>query len=153
MPRIKNQFKVIHTRSDARGNMLLVDEEPVYGTRRVFLHLKGEDHKRLIGQIDRQNRIIFMKRDKTRHFFHKMQSWGFNYTVIKDTMQFDNVLLQVSEGEMIEHFMVPRKFILDNGVVKEFAKTGFEIQIMLRVEYLEKFKTSYRFEPSKLLST
>lgn len=151
MPRIRRQYKNIHKRSDSRGNMLLVEQEPVYGTKKIYLHLKGEEFQRLVAEIDPNNRTMFLKRDRNKHFHFQMMSYGFNYSILKDTKNTDNILLQVRDGDDNEYYMLPRKFILENGVVKEFSKVGFEIQIFLRVEYLEKFKTKNRWSPSKLL--
>jgi hypothetical protein len=152
VPRIKREYKTTHTRSDRAGNMLLVKEEPVYGTRKFYLHLVAEKHARLIGEVDRQNKIMFMKRDSAKHYHFQMRAYGFNYVVLKESQQFDRILLQIKLlDDYYEYYLIPKSFIMEYGQVKEFNKTGFEIQIFLRAEYLERFKTKQRFERSKLV--
>lgn len=152
MPSIKRQYKQTHIRHDRGGNALVVYEEPVYGTRKFYLHLAIEKNPRLIGEVDRSTKIMFMRRDWAKHYHFAMRAFGFNYIVLKESQQFDKILLQIKKAEdYYEYFLIPKKFILDCGQVKEFNKTGFEIQIFLRSEYLEQFKTKERFQRSKLV--
>jgi hypothetical protein len=152
MPQIRREYKVTHQRSDRAGNMLIVKEEPVYGTRKFYLHLMAEKNPRLIGECDRNQKLMFMKRDWDKHYHFQMRAFGFNWVVLKESQQFDRILLQIKRSEdYYEYYLVPKKFILDFGQVKEFNKTGFEIQIFLRAEYLEQFKTKERFVRSKLV--
>lgn len=150
MPKVKIVFKDIHKRSDVKGNMLIVSEEPVYGNRKVYIHLAAESRRRLIGEIDRQNKIMFIRRDKNKHLHYKMNSYGFNWTVINETKQFNSVLMMLKDGDSQQWYMIPVQFIKESGSVKNFSKSGFELQVFLRVEYLPSFKTSSRFIKNKL---
>jgi hypothetical protein len=153
MPRVKRLFKPIHQRSDKKGNMIIVTEEPVYGNRKVYIHLAGEDKPRLIGEIDRRNKILFVRRDKSKHYHYKMNAYGFNWVVINETKNFNQVLLLLKDGSMKQYFMIPVDFIKSNGMVKNFSSSGFELQVFLRAEYLDRFSTKTRFNQSALLQT
>lgn len=140
----------MHQRSDSRGNQFIVKIEPRYGNWKVYEHLYGEEYPRLIGDVDVKNRVMFMKRDKNKHFHYQMKSYGFNYIVIKDIADLKYILLMEIDGDDRTYYMLPIEFIRTNAVVKHFQKTGFELQYFLRVEYLERFKTNNRFEAGRL---
>lgn len=152
MPRVRPQFKCIHRRHDRDGNALIVEEEPRYGNRKVYLHLACERSPRLLGEIDRQNRIMLVKRDMSKHLHHQMNSYGFNYTLLHDGLMFDSILLEESIGEEKLRYLIPVQVIREYSIVKNFKKTdGFEIQYFLRREYLMKFITKKRFKQNALV--
>jgi hypothetical protein len=150
MPAIRNEWKVISKRSDRNGNFFIVEEEPQYHNWKVSIHLAGEKRARLIGEIDTENLTMLVKRDKSRHFLREMLAYGFNYTVINDIVDLRNILMLETDGERKTYYLIPVKFIKENGKVKEFNKTGFEIQIFLRHEYLTRFLFKGRFEHGRL---
>lgn len=152
MPVVRKEFKIIHKRSDREGNFFIVEEEPEYGNWKVYVHLKGEKNRRLIGEVDTQNRMMFVRRKKERHFHHKMNAYGFNYTAIKDIVNLQNILMLEQVGDRKTYYKIPVKFIKDNGVVKNFSKSGFEVQLFLRYEYFDKFKTESKFEKGRLVN-
>lgn len=150
MPKVKRQFKNIFKKSDAKGNVLLVEEEPTYGNRKVYIHLTTEGYPRLIGEIDRNNKVIFMERNKQKHFMWSMRAYGFNWFVINKTDQFVNVLLRESDGDDDTWYLIPVEKIKELGTTKNFGEQGFELQTFLRIEYMENYKTDKRFEKNRL---
>lgn len=151
MPVVRKEFKTIHKRSDNKGNFFIVEEEPEYGNWKVYVHLSGEKNRRLIGEIDTENRMMFVRRKKERHFHFKMMSYGFNYVAIQDIVNLQNILMLETIGDRKTYYKIPIKFIKEHGVVKNFSKSGFELQVFLRYEYFEKFRTSNRFEKGRLV--
>ena len=111
MPRVKKQWKQTHIRTDRIGNSIIVSEEPVYGTRRFELHLVSEEFPRKIGEVDRKTKIIFMRRDRAKHLMREMNAYGFNYHVMKESAQFNHVLLQVRVyDDYYEYYLIPKSF-------------------------------------------
>lgn len=150
MPRVRVQFKDTHKRSDAKGNMLILSQEPVFGNKKLHIQLAGEMRRRLIGEIDTQNRTMFVRRNKEKHLHHKLNSYGFNWHVINEATSFTNVLMLVQSGGKNNYYMIPTQFIKENGSVKNFSASGFELQTFLRIEFLERFTTDKKFIKGKI---
>lgn len=150
MPVIRNEYKTIHKQSDRDGNTFMILQEPVYGNWKVYIHLHNEKYKRMIGQIDTQNRIMFVERDKSKHYHREMMAYGFNYTVIDKIANLKKVLMLETDGTRQTFYLIPVEFIKANSKVKNFQKSGFEIQYFLRYEYLERFIFTGRFEKGRV---
>lgn len=152
MPVVRKQFKTIHKRSDNKGSFFIVEEEPEYGNWKVYVHLCGEKNRRLIGEIDTENLTMFVRRKKERHFHHKMMAYGFNYVAIQDIGNLRNILMLEEIGDRKTYYIIPVKFIKEHGVVKNFSKSGFELQIFLRYEHFERFRSNQRFVKGRLVN-
>lgn len=153
MPRIRREFKTIHVRSDKDGNQLIVKEEPVYGNRKIYVHLNVEQYPRFIGEIDRQNRILIVRRQRNKHLHRDMNSYGFNYTVIHDTKQFSQVMLEETNGEEFTRYLIPVKDIISHSVVKFFKQEGLEVQYFMRLEIIQRYISKQRFRQNKLCAS
>jgi hypothetical protein len=151
MPRVRRTWKVIHRRSDRDGNMLIVEEEPVYGNRKIYLHLTTEKGPRLLGEVDRQNQTLLVKRNRSKHLHHQMNAYGFNYALIHDAKMFNQVLVEEEFAGDKYRYLIPTSIIMEWSTVKNFKQDGFEIQYFLRFEYFNKFLTKKRFVQNKLL--
>lgn len=150
MPAIRNEYKTIHKQSDRDGNTFLIKQEPLYGNWKVYVHLHNEKYPRLIGQIDTENRIMYIERDYNKHYHREMMAYGFNYTVIEKIADLKKILMLEDCGGRQTLYLIPIQFIKDNSKVKNFQKSGFEIQYFLRREYLERFIFTGRFEKGRI---
>lgn len=84
-----------------------------------------ENKEKLIGIVDKTNRVLNVKRIRSRHLFQKTMAYGFNYYILKNAKLFDKVHLKDDKDEWI----VPVQFILDKGDFKHFKNNGnFELQ-------------------------
>jgi len=137
-------------RTDPKGNKFIIEQEPKYGNWKVYEHLAGEEYRRLIGEVDTANRVMFVKRDKSRHYHYMMKAYGFNYIVIKDIEDLKYILLMEKDGDHRTYYMLPIEFIRQHANIKQFSAVGFELQYFLRHEYLERFKTNNRFEKGRI---
>jgi hypothetical protein len=122
-------------RKDNEGNKIIT--EPNDFGMCVYLQLKSEDKKRVIGVINEANRTMDIFRDREKHLFRKGNAYGFNNYVLENATKFDTIILKDS----ISRWEVPVKFILENGRFLLFKQQGFEIQKFVSLEQLEQFKT------------
>src|SRR5687768_15898080 len=123
MPIVRKQYKVIHKRSDSKGNFFIVEQEPLYGNWKLYVHLTGEDRRRFIGEIDKDNRVMLVRRDKSKHYHFQMRAYGFNYRIINDIADLQSILLEERDGASVAYYLIPVSFIKTSGVVKEFMKS------------------------------
>lgn len=152
MPRIKRQFKEIHRRSDKSGNMLIITQEPVYGNKKIFIHLITEAMPRFIGEVDKQNGILLIRRKRDRHLHREMNAYGFNFILIRDAKLFTQVLLEEEvTTNFHQRYLIPTKDIMNYSTVKYFKEEGLEMQYFMKLEQLSRYITKKKFKQSKLL--
>jgi len=104
----------------------------------IILRLKLEAHtkQRLIGTVTKSTRTIEMRRKRDIHLFRKGNAYGFNDFVLRNQTTFDLVRL----NDETTNWVIPVKYILENGTYLEFSKVGFELQRFLSLEQLEIFR-------------
>lgn len=113
---------------DNEGNILRRE-----GTA-IFLKLKREKRTRRIGDIN--NRILYMTRKRNRHIHVKSNSYGFNHWLLDNAKLFDYIVIQDEMGA----YKIKKDYIVKKGDFLFFKQTGFEKQIFLSVEDIERFK-------------
>lgn len=152
MPQIKRQFKTISRRSDSVGNMLIVDQEPLYKNYKIYISLVSEGgRKRLIGEVDTQNKIMLVKRDKAKHYHRASNSYGFNKVVIEEIGVFRRVLLMEIDGDQTDYYLIPDTVILKEGHKLNFVSQGFELQWFLPMQVILKYKFGGRWQEGKMI--
>jgi len=127
---------IIKTQPDERGNYFSVESDQLMLIRSIFLNLKAENKSRQIGVLYTKDRRLEVNRNRSRHLFRKNNSYGFNEHIIRTAILFDSVLLKDEFGV----FDIPRSVILENGTYLEFMEQGFEKQIFLSLEIIERYK-------------
>lgn len=153
MPQVQRIFKVINRRSDSIGNMLIVKQEPLYKNYRIYLALVEEGtRERFIGEVDAENKILLVKRDKAKHYHRASNSYGFNRVVIEEMSIFNRVLLMEVDGDQIDYYLIPDVYILKHGHKLNFVSQGFELQWFLPMQEIVKFKYGGRWEKGKLIA-
>lgn len=150
MPIIRNEPKVIHKTSDNFGNFFIVEREPKYGNWKIYVHLKTEKYRRMIGEVDTENFLMFVIRDKSQHLHREMKAYGFNYKAIDTIANLKHILIREEDGDIRNFYLIPIAFIKQSSVIKNFSKSGFELQYFLRVEYLTRFKVPHKFERGRM---
>ncbi len=129
----------IVSRSDENGNLIIIRRNP----KRVILSLKlvNEKKYRRVGEINKQQRVMTVRRTKKFHLLRAADSYGFNHQILKDAHTFDFVRILTDEAE----YKIPRLTILDIGDFLWFKHQGFEKQIFLSREQLSHYKREVKF--------
>lgn len=116
--------------TDTHGNRLYSKGATVY------LRLAKGEHRKL-GVIDPKQKVFAVKRERIKHLFRKNNSYGFNHHFLSTpTIAFDKILLEDDYGK----FLIPVKYVMENGKFLNFLQKGFERQLFLQLERIETFK-------------
>ena len=132
---IKKQSNPLKDRryNDKHNNSMIFDTKGG-----VYLRLDGDQKDRKIGIIDRANRLIRMERKVEKHLFLQNHSYGFNYHLLKYNNSFDTIRLTDDNGL----YYIPKSVVLTRGDFKRFNKQGFELQLFLELDIIEKYKSN-----------
>jgi len=103
----------------------------------VKIKLHKESFARSLGTIVCGEKTLYTKRDSSKHLHYKSNSYGFNHAFILNAKRFDKVRLEVDESEV---YLIPTSVILVEGFFLHFQKEGFEKQIFLGVETINKYR-------------
>lgn len=153
MPQIKRVFTTINKRSDSAGNMLIIKQEPLYKNYKIYLALVEEGtRERFIGEVDTENKILMVKRDKAKHYHRASNSYGFNKVVIEEVAVFNKVLLMEIDGVLVDYYLIPDRDILRKGHKLNFVSQGFELQWFMPMQEIVKYKYGGRWEKGKMLA-
>lgn len=131
--------KVVNTSPDQEGNFFEIVNDADIIT--IFLKLKKESKKREIGVINVSLSTMFIKRSREKHLFRKNQSYGFNEHIISNATTFQYVRF---DDEFISA-LIPRKVIMEKGSYLHFKEIGFERQLFLTLEEINKYSTGKLF--------
>lgn len=141
----KLQPKLLHTYiiKDEGGNGDLLIAEHFESVIKMSLKLQSEQgRKRLIGVIDEKERVMTIRRKRSKHLHYMSNSYGFNHFILDKAKLFDDVLLYDEFGA----YRIPRKYILENGKFMNYKYNGgFELQIFLSLELITEFTTKPKF--------
>jgi hypothetical protein len=130
---------IINTTPDQEGNFFEIINDG--DTIIIFLKLKKEKKKREIGIIYVSQSTLFITRNREKHLFRKNQSYGFNEYIISNATKFEYVRFN---DEFISA-LIPRKIILEKGSYLHFKENGFERQLFLSLEEINKYSTGKLF--------
>lgn len=132
-----NKLKPIRVavHKDGNGNQLIIDHFPTYAN--IKLKLKAEKKSRNVGTLDFSSRTLWVKREREKHLFRKMNAYGLNHYLLKEAKLFDHVRLRDEYHE----WFIPREFILEKGQFLNFSNHGgFELQIFIPIDLIMDFK-------------
>lgn len=134
-PRVKKAkaADVVASLSDDYGNLLITKNNG----KRILLTLKlvSEKKFRRIGTINLEQRVIDIRRKRSKHLFNRNESYGFNYKLLADAKLFDNIRLTDEH----QTWKFPKQFVLDEGSFLHFKKEGFERQIFVTLQQLSQY--------------
>jgi len=123
----KKPYAVIE---DKQGNRLIRKKTTMH------LALKGAKSLREIGRINFNARTMSTYRSRTKHLHRQSNSYGFNHYLIKNAVTFDSVLLKDEYGM----YRISCEVILKDGFFLYFKQEGFELQIFLSLDTINKYK-------------
>ena len=127
----------VFTIKDDIGNIIESTHKAHIATLR--LKLASEKHYRSIGRINMKHRQLEVMRERSKHLFRKYNAYGFNHHILANATLFDHVLLKEDNGV----YNVPKEVILEKGKFMNFKNHGgFELQIFLPLDEIEKYKTT-----------
>lgn len=106
----------------------------------LYLKLKSENRKRLLGAVTISTRTMRVRRNRSEHLYRIGNAYGFNHYVLSTTKRFDTINL----SDEFEDWKIPVKFILENGKILFHKQQGFELQIFVSLEQIQQFKTTNR---------
>lgn len=141
---MKKEQEEIRTVTDECGNALLC----VSNGKRIKLILKliseqtpTKKKSRRLGIINKAVKTFYIRRKRERHLFLKTNSYGFNYKILSEALLFDKIRLIDDVAE----WLIPKKFILEEGKFLFFKSEGFEKQIFITLDQMEQFKKEPKF--------
>lgn len=114
---------------DKSGNMLYRSGNV------ILLDLLSEDRRRRLGTI--VDDYIHMKRDPKKHLLRVANAYGFCYELLATAKKSKFIKLYLTG--ISTSYWIPIKDILEKGDFLFFKKQGFERQIFLTVEQIEKY--------------
>lgn len=129
----KTVFRKFPIDDQAMNNLLIRQNEK---TIVVYLQLHGERRSRKIGVVTKSTRTLSVRREREQHLFRKGNAYGFNEYVIRNQTSFTHISL----FDGVEHWKIPVEFILSNGTYLNFKEKGYERQLFVTLEQIEKFK-------------
>ena len=124
---------MINQIQDSKGNSLILENKD----KLIFVSLKlsAENKSRMLGTINREKRVIEIKRNSKKHLMYKIGGYGFNHKLLKESKTFDLILLNDENSQ----WLIPKTFILENGRILNFSQEGFELQIFIPLNKIKDF--------------
>lgn len=116
--------------TDKIGNKLYREGDVIY------LKLVSQNYRRKLGVIDEQSKIFLTTRVYEKHLYRNAKSFGFNSEFLRSASLFKDVKLLTDRNES---FVIPVKTILEEGSYLHFKKQGFERQIFLSLDKMQKY--------------
>lgn len=106
----------------------------------LHLRLKSEGRERLLGHVDFTTKTFYCKRDSKVHYHYKTEGYGFNWTVINDSMlAIEHIHLLVDDKE---HYTFPKTALSEFGKFLNFKEQGFELQKFLSLKMIQMYNKS-----------
>lgn len=102
----------------------------------VSLKLSSETKHRRLGVVNLKQKTINIVRNRTKHLYRKLNSYGFNDTLLRQTTHFDTIRLR----DEFESWKIPLNFILEHGKYLHHLQQGFEKQRFISLPELAQFK-------------
>ena len=135
----KSAFAVIE---DAFGNKIIRKQAKIY------LKLAEEDSHREIGYIDFKTGTFICRRRKSVHLHIKSNSYGFNHKIMTEAVTFDKVKIYIDAAV----YLMPVEDIVKYGQFLFFKQKGFELQLFVPVEIIERYPLGLKQKPKPLLA-
>jgi hypothetical protein len=101
----------------------------------IYLHRKSTKYTTKLGVLDEVNKTFHMERSRETHVLLIAKSYGFNYELLKKATKFNKVRLEDDCGV----YLIPVKVLLQEGSFLHFKKKGFEKQIFVKLEVIERY--------------
>ena len=102
----------------------------------IQLRLASENFGRDVGRVDLKERTLELIRNRESHLMRKNNSYGFNEYMIREAKLFDDIELRDDVGT----YKFPKSVVLEQGQYLHFKEQGFEKQLFVPLEVIEKFE-------------
>ena len=141
--RKKKQVLNIWIDVDRKGNVFIAEhtKEDIF----VYIYLKSEDRKRYIGRINKEQRMLFIRRDRKKHCHRKTSSYGFCFKLFKESTRFDTVHMRDEFGS----FQFTRSLVIKESSVMNFTQAedgnDYELQYFLPIKVMNKHEKESEF--------
>jgi len=121
---------------DNAGNVLLL-ESCRHGFA-LFIRLREEHHRRLVGKVVIKTRRMHLDRDPDLHLLNKADAYGFNFHVLNTAKTFDTIILhETGTGKV---YQLDRNEMIANAKYLFFKEQGFEKQIFLSRDWIAQYE-------------
>jgi len=105
---------------------------------KMYLNLISEPRYRRIGDfVKEEEHVIIMRRNPTRHLLRVANAYGFCYEFLKTARKIKVIRLLIVGTKDFYHILISD--LLKHGDFLFFKQQGFEKQIFLTLEQLEKY--------------
>jgi hypothetical protein len=136
---IKSQ---IFANDDSHGNRLYMrvffDENNQFTNATIYLKLKSEENRRQLGNMDFITHTFYCKRSTAKHYHRQMKGFGFNWTVLSDTLlNIKKIHLVVDDNE---EYLFDCSLIKEYGKFLNFKQQGFELQKFMPLSLIKNFR-------------
>lgn len=101
---------------------------------KIYHQRLGKWHE--IGETDFSRRTLTVRRNKKEHFMRAFDGYGFNKEVIESDRFFDVIILEETDEEEQNTYLLPREDVALEG--KLYQAEGYERQIFLSMEQLNR---------------
>ena len=120
---------------DESGNVLIAEHDNWLITLTLLF---TDGHKRIIGRIDKENKILKLTRVREKHLMRVNNSYGINYFLIENGKLFNTIQLQ----DDFKTWTISKEYLIENCITMNFKKQGFELQKFITLEKLDSYKTT-----------
>lgn len=103
---------------------------------KVYLKAEGWDREKLLGIKTETG--VSVKKDRNKHLLRMDQSYGINKELLESLEETAKIQLSDDHGT----YELPVATILDEGVERDFSKTGSEPQLFIPLKTWENNKVS-----------
>jgi hypothetical protein len=125
----------ISDHKDNFGNTLRIEKYTEMNVLKLLLpRLKETRH---IGRIHKPTRVMYTERMRGKHLHRNTNSYAFNEYLLTNCELFDQI--EMKEGRK-HRYVIPVKFIIENGRTRAYGEQGFEKQIFISREDIQQFK-------------
>jgi hypothetical protein len=135
--RKKRQVLNTYRENDRRGNVFIA--EHTKDEIHLYLYIKTEDRKRYIGKINKENRVLYIRRDRMKHYHYESKGYGYNYKLFKHSTRFDTVHLT----DEFSSFEFPRTLVTKQATVMNFIDSDdgndYELQYFLPIKIMNEY--------------
>ena len=134
-PEATNFMTKTYTIKDENGNTIEAKHENTLITLTLILN---DEHKRFIGEIDKEAKILKIYRNRDKHLMRVNKSYGINYFLIDMGQLYNKIQLT----DDFTSWIISKEYLIENCITMNFKKQGFELQKFITLEKLDLYKNN-----------
>jgi hypothetical protein len=138
----------IFANDDSHGNRLYMrvffNELNQFTNATIYLKLQAEDKRRQLGNMDFVTHTFHCKRSSIKHYHNKAKGYGFNWTVLSDTLlNIQKIHLVIDDNQ---EYLFNVSLIKEYGKFLNFKQQGFELQRFVPFSLIKNFRINKPIE-------